>query len=272
MTSGCDCPQSFQCSCPYSNPRPAPLAPSLTLPQQQAGSLSGWGQSLTISIDATLGTPIAEGSTFSVDAKVDGLIPFRFSCRVCGANCTIKIPVVGKTVTFALPPCPITGGLKKTLTVALPAKSPIPVKTSIKGSATASDASGAKIADVSFTATIGPSASAAAELVLTERTDDAVPHAPCWDRPSCAASIARYRAGVAAPELLPKLWHFFLAWLEEDIVPQLPDHGGDAAPLVVKTDTTNYCADNGPFEFIPVHVATVFPDSNVTIDLANDVR
>ena len=140
-----------------------------------AGSVTGWGSSLTIAIDATLGAPITKGSTFSVDAKVDGLIPFSFSCPLCGANCTIKIPVVGKTVSFPLPPCPIaSGALKKTLTVALPAKSPIPVKTSVKGSASAKDASGATLASVSFTATIGPSAvtvDTTEILTLTERTD-----------------------------------------------------------------------------------------------------
>jgi hypothetical protein len=93
--------------------------------------------------------------------------------------------------------------------------------------------------------------------------------APCWDRPSCALSIAQYRAGVVAPAKQPKLWHAFMSWLENGILPQLHDHGGDAAPHSTKTDATNYCADNGPYEFIPVHVGTVWLNTNITIDLTD---
>eukprot|EP00937_MAST-01D_sp_MAST-1D-sp2_P000953 g953.t1 len=64
------------------------------------------------------------------------------------------------------------------------------------------------------------------------------------------------------------MWEHFMAWLEDDLLPELPEHGGDAAPDAVKTDATNYCGANGPFEFIPVHVGTIFPNSTVELDLS----
>ena len=38
-----------------------------------------WGEKLSIAVNATLGHDIVEGSTFSVDAKVDGLLPLNVS-------------------------------------------------------------------------------------------------------------------------------------------------------------------------------------------------
>ena len=69
----------------------------------------------------------------------------------------MQIPVVKKSVSFALPPCPIAAqSLQKSLAVAIPAKSPVPVKTSVKGTATATDGTGKEIAKVDFTAEVGP--------------------------------------------------------------------------------------------------------------------
>ena len=83
-----------------------------------------------------------------------------------------------------------------------------------------------------------------------------------------AVPLWRRSAPPGYPASLPILWHRFMSWLEDEVVPQLPDHGGDAAPISAKTDPVNYCKDNGAFEFIPVHVGTVFLDSNVTLDLS----
>ena len=93
----------------------------------------------------------------------------------------------------------------------------------------------------------------------------------CWDRPSCASAIARYRT--AAAVTLPRgvadipiggLWLHFMQWLEDDLVPQLPDLGGEAAPLVVK-QAINYCPNNGAFDLIPIHVGTVYPDGESVV-------
>lgn len=70
----------------------------------------------------------------------------------------MTVPVVEKKITVNLPPCPIKAGTlaptAKTFT--LPAKSPTPVGVSAKGTATATDDSGATIASVKIEAKIGP--------------------------------------------------------------------------------------------------------------------
>ena len=117
-------------------------------------------------------------------------------------------------------------------------------------------------------------------LVLSFLANHHAAMAHCWDRPSCTALVARYRASVAdvlddgrrgtsrRPSTSALLLGHFLSSLEQDMLPQLPDRGGAAASVDVRTDAVNYCADHGPYEFIPVHVGTVFPDSSVKLDLS----
>ena len=38
-----------------------------------------WGEKFTVAVNATLGNDIVKGTTFSVDAKVDGLLPLKVS-------------------------------------------------------------------------------------------------------------------------------------------------------------------------------------------------
>merc|ERR1712054_350908 len=52
-----------------------------------------WGQKLGLTLNTTLAADVASG-TIAIDAKVDGFLPFKASCAVCGAPCTITIPVV----------------------------------------------------------------------------------------------------------------------------------------------------------------------------------
>ena len=50
--------------------------------QDQYGSNDctlNWGEKLSIAVNATLGHDIVKGTTFSVDAKVDGLLPLQVS-------------------------------------------------------------------------------------------------------------------------------------------------------------------------------------------------
>jgi len=70
----------------------------------------------------------------------------------------VTVPVVKKQITIKLPPCPIKAGTLSptTKTFTLPSKSPTPVGVSAKGTATATDDSGATIATVSVEAKIGP--------------------------------------------------------------------------------------------------------------------
>merc|ERR1711998_579270 len=121
-----------------------------------------WGDTIGLAYDLTSAETIS-GGTISIDAKVDSIIPFSASCPACGANCTVKIPVIGKTETFAMPPCPILSKgehLKNSTTLALPSKSPIPAKTGVKGSITLKDQTGAQVVKLDVDATIAPGESA----------------------------------------------------------------------------------------------------------------
>ena len=67
-----------------------------------------WGSSYTGHATANMTQDVVSGSQLIVDMKVDRVIPFKFTCLACGANCTITVPVVEKTITVAMPGCPLT--------------------------------------------------------------------------------------------------------------------------------------------------------------------
>jgi hypothetical protein len=120
-----------------------------------------WGTNYTVDVDATLAEDIVSGHSFTVDLKLDGLIPFKFTCALCGANCSITIPLIKQDVTFSMPACPLAAGpLKMTATLPLPATSPVPIKASVKGTVTVQDPSGTTVADVSVNGAVSPSLAA----------------------------------------------------------------------------------------------------------------
>jgi hypothetical protein len=111
---------------------------------------------------------VATGATFSADLKVERIIPFKFSCPACGGDCDIKIPIVGKSISFTLPDCPLHGlALDNSTTVTLPADPGIPA-AGVKGKVSATDASGATIADIDITAQLKTTVEEDA-LVLTDK-------------------------------------------------------------------------------------------------------
>ena len=135
-----------------------------------------WGASYTGHVKASLAKDIEKGSTITVDAKVDGLIPLKFTCPACGANCTITVPIVGKTETIELPPCPLSAAsLDKALNVTLPSSSPIQVKTGVKGEVTLADAAGATLIKLHVEGAVTPSAKEAVTVKETDHAKDAAP-------------------------------------------------------------------------------------------------
>ena len=120
-----------------------------------------WGEKVTATVNATLDKDITQGTTFTVDAKVDGLIPLKFTCPACGGNCSITVPIIKKTVSFALPPCPIKADhIAKTFSAQLPSKSPIPLKSKVTGTVSVEGR-----LKVEFTAAISPDAVTMSEVV-----------------------------------------------------------------------------------------------------------
>jgi len=109
-----------------------------------------WGETYNITIDAELDDDLNSKTKLNVNAKLDGLIPFKVSCAICGVDCTITIPIVKKTVTipFGKVPCPVKGGkVDQVLSVTLPAKDPVPLKISFQAEVTLTDDSGTTVID-----------------------------------------------------------------------------------------------------------------------------
>ena len=117
-----------------------------------------WGSTYTASVNATLGQDLGADVTFTVDMKLDGLIPFKFTCHVCGANCTVTVPIVKKTVTFQTGPCPIKAtSITKQLPITLPSKSPVPISAGAKGTISL-DGNNGKLAQVAVVVKLSPKA------------------------------------------------------------------------------------------------------------------
>jgi hypothetical protein len=112
---------------------------------------------------------ITTGATFGADCKVERIIPFKFSCPLCGGDCSIKIPVVGKTVSFTLPDCPLHSlSLDNSTTITLPADPGIPA-AGVKCTISATDAAGASIAAGDIDVSLKASVEAPVELTEAER-------------------------------------------------------------------------------------------------------
>ena len=108
-----------------------------------------WGKSYTAAANGTLTKAIESGDTFTADFTVDELLHFKFTCQLCGVDCSFTLPVVRKHVSFAMPACPITAGavhVSKSFT--LPTSSPIPLKSGFKGTVIAQDKAGNSLASI----------------------------------------------------------------------------------------------------------------------------
>jgi len=118
-----------------------------------------WGSSNSVSIHGDLPEDLNSKAKVQVNLKVDSIFPWDFSCALCGSSCTVTIPVVKKTVTIKLPPCPIKKGALPPTTkkFTVPSKSPTPVGVSAEGTATITDDSGATVATIAAQAKVGPS-------------------------------------------------------------------------------------------------------------------
>lgn len=117
-----------------------------------------WGKPYDVTYNVSLERPITTGATISADLKAS-IIPLKFDCPACGGNCSVKIPIVGKTINIALPPCPINpNALKGSKSITLPAKSPIPLKLDVKGSITVKNGDGTVLADVTVDVALDPNA------------------------------------------------------------------------------------------------------------------
>lgn len=66
-----------------------------------------WGDDLAVNITMnTSGSPFTQGDTVKGKFKVDYLVPWKFDCGVCDADCTLTLPIIKQGVTFPSPKCP----------------------------------------------------------------------------------------------------------------------------------------------------------------------
>jgi hypothetical protein len=84
--------------------------------------------------------------------------------QACAANsgdtCTYKIPIIHKTVTMKLLPCPIKAGVyAKSTTFTLPAKDPSPLSVTAKGTVTLLNGDGSTVVKLEVDADISPKGS-----------------------------------------------------------------------------------------------------------------
>jgi hypothetical protein len=108
-----------------------------------------WAKSYAAAANGTLTKDIVSGDTFTADFTIDELLPFKFTCQLCGVDCSFTLPVVQKRVSFAMPACPITAGaVHATKTLMLPASSPVPLTTGFKGTVIAQDKAGNSLASI----------------------------------------------------------------------------------------------------------------------------
>jgi hypothetical protein len=69
-------------------------------------------------------------------------------CPICGANCTIDVPVINKKLSFAMPDCPLKGA-GGTANFTIPDKDPVPTSVNVVGTVQITDPSGAVIDEIS---------------------------------------------------------------------------------------------------------------------------
>ena len=67
-----------------------------------------WGDAIEANYTVKLGEPLQEEDTLHGHLKIDHLVPYSFSCAVCGADCVLKIPVAQIEWSFPTKPCPIS--------------------------------------------------------------------------------------------------------------------------------------------------------------------
>jgi hypothetical protein len=114
-----------------------------------------WKTGATVTVAGALQEDITSGKLV-VDLKINNVIPFSFSCPICGANCTFEIPIIKKPETFAMPPCPIKAVTipSKSIPFTLPDKNPLGISASVSGTVQIADQSGGVIFKLSLNAKV----------------------------------------------------------------------------------------------------------------------
>jgi len=110
-----------------------------------------WGDALDATYDLRLETEMVEGDTISGEFKIDTVVPWSFSCQVCGEDCTLEAPVINQKWRFPMDPCPIPAqNVTHTISTVLQGHSPVEgIRTHVQGNLRVMKNSGDTIATFS---------------------------------------------------------------------------------------------------------------------------
>lgn len=110
-----------------------------------------WGSTYNITYDLELDEDLNSKTNLNIHLTLDGLIPFKVSCAICGVDCEFTVPIIKKKIVIPLSKvaCPVkAGSVSGTVPLVLPANDPVPLKVSMTGEVTFTDDAGTLLGDV----------------------------------------------------------------------------------------------------------------------------
>jgi len=66
-----------------------------------------WGDVVEGKYTVQVSQRIEQGDMLTGTFKIDRIIPYEFSCALCGSDCVLEVPVVNFNYTIPMPPCPV---------------------------------------------------------------------------------------------------------------------------------------------------------------------
>lgn len=103
-----------------------------------------WKDTFDIDLESTMDKSVT-GGKLNVDLTVEKVLPLKFTCPLCDANCTFVIPIIKQKVEFAMPSCADIHALTIKQTVTLPDKNPLGIGVPVTGGGSIVDQTGASL-------------------------------------------------------------------------------------------------------------------------------
>jgi hypothetical protein len=66
-----------------------------------------WKDQVFGNFSTRIGQVLDESSTIEADVMVEGHIPYKIQCALCGQPCEIRLPLINFKYSFHMPPCPV---------------------------------------------------------------------------------------------------------------------------------------------------------------------
>ena len=115
-----------------------------------------WDQTYHVDVTVNQTVDIVAGSTVSIDAKLDRVVPLRVTCPACGGVCEVTVPIIKKHIRYEMPPCPLSArALTTSKDFTLPS-SLVPLRIGFEATVTVAGPDGASIAVVRTNGHVSP--------------------------------------------------------------------------------------------------------------------